>query len=140
MQTPEDISEMMGGPVKKRTCSPILPNLQLVPDLTSVLVDGLETKFEPNLERARQTGSKLPVDSRLQPELLAGYFKWLSWLLNNAAHWCVSIRLGKLLGDKHLKWHNGKRWRLSVEDPFETIESHRPHDLGQVMTIDGQVN
>lgn len=88
MQTPQDIAEMMGKKHIQRACSPILPNLQSLPRLASVVVDGLETKFEPDLARAKQEiGDNLPVDSRGGPELLVGYFKWLAWLLKNAAHW-----------------------------------------------------
>jgi hypothetical protein len=60
-------------------------------------------------------------------------------LTSSIAYRCVSIRQGKLLR-KHSLWRGGKAWRLCVEDPFETVDSHRPHDLGQVMTANGQVN
>jgi hypothetical protein len=35
----------------------------------------------------------------------------------------VSLRLGKLLGNRRTIWTNGKQWRLSVEDPFEAYDS-----------------
>lgn len=52
---------------------------------------------------------------------------------------CVSVHQGTLLPKKQLNWPQDKNWRLSVEDPFETHTSYRPHDLGNVLEQPGQV-
>jgi hypothetical protein len=73
-----------------------------------------------------------PKDERSVPELLLAYFAWLATLLDRAGEVTVSLRLGCLLRGRRRLWANGKAWRLSVEDPFEGHDCHKPHDLGQV--------
>jgi hypothetical protein len=50
---------------------------------------------------------------------------------------CLTIRGAGLLAKKDI-WHAPKLWRLSIEDPFETHDSLKPHDLGQVLSLGGQ--
>jgi len=146
MQTPQDIAAMRMGKGDNHSHSdalspqsPVLPNLQNIPGISAHIVEGFETKFEADVEKARALSGHLgPPDNRSVPELLIAYFEWLSWLLKNPQQWCVSLQQGRLLPNKHLLWRNIKRWRLCVEDPFETVTSPRPHDLGQVLTLEGQ--
>jgi len=35
-------------------------------------------------------------------------------------------------------FRNSKNWRMSIEDPFQTHDSHSPHDLGYSMDVEGQ--
>jgi hypothetical protein len=88
MNTPEEIDGMMTGTKPDLTCSPILPNLQAVSNIPSTVVSNFETKFEPDIEVARRSlGNKLPIDDRSVPVLLVGYFKWLTWLIDNSKTW-----------------------------------------------------
>jgi len=178
--------------------APVLPNLQIIDrerrereasTSTDGIVAGLDCRFCQDAEFAREWllagpsgGRRKTRDPRSTPVLLSSYFRWLSWLLKNASQWCVSLRLGRLLGGRRHLWSNGKLWRLSVEDPFEAYNSlvrvhmslarvficrlracsyvatlllynsrvpltilpcfsliaQRPHDLGQVVTMQGQ--
>ena len=137
----------------------VLPNLQLIArvagmgsknkqgqaqkDVASALdwVDGFDCRYCSDIEAARQhheqassssSKSARPRDERTVPELLVAYFHWLNRLLDHAGEFTVSLRLGCLLRGCRSLWANGKAWRLSVEDPFEAYDSHRPKDLGQV--------
>ena len=129
----------------------VLPNLQLLARVAGVgqaqqdvagaldWVDGFDCCYCSDIEAARKhheqaSSSKAPrpCDERTVPELLVAYFHWLNRLLDHAGEFTVSLRLGCLLRGCRSLWANGKAWRLSVEDPFEAYDSHRPKDLGQV--------
>ena len=133
------------------------------PPTEADIVDGLDTRFCGDLTLARRlhsssssfsfpssssssseeegVGKEEDVtsdDVRSVPELLVAYFAWLAWLLGRAEDHTVSLRRGGLLGPKRALWRNCRLWRVSVEDPFETHDSVKPHDLGQVVTPEGQ--
>ena len=139
----------------------VLPNLQLLARVAGVgkknegaqqgdvagaldWVEGFDCRYCSDITAAREhheqvsSSSSLssqprPRDERTVPELLVAYFHWLNRLLDNAGDFTVSLRLGCLLRGRRSLWANGKAWRLSVEDPFESHDCHRPHDLGQVL-------
>jgi len=69
--------------------------------------------------------------------LLAGFF------LFYARHFpyettAVSIRLGNLSLQKTV-FKSCRLWRIVVEDPFETHDSHCPHDLGTPLSDQGHI-
>eukprot|EP00804_Cyclotella_cryptica_P011343 CCRYP_016363-RA/>CCRYP_016363-RA protein AED:0.02 eAED:0.02 QI:331/1/1/1/0.66/0.5/4/1447/881 len=71
------------------------------------------------------------------PELLYGFF---SFYLNVFPRESVaaSIRFGDCSLHKASFHKSSRLWRLSIEDPFETFESHCPHDLGSHLNEKGQ--
>ena len=129
----------MGAEDDDSDIAPVLPNLQIIDrerrereasTSTDGIVAGLDCRFCQDAEFAREWllagpsgGRRKTRDPRSTPVLLSSYFRWLSWLLKNASQWCVSLRLGRLLGGRRHLWSNGKLWRLSVEDPFEAYNS-----------------
>lgn len=118
----------------------ILPNLQMLARETGAepfMVEGIDTSFCEDVEFARQS-FEYPSPPPSIAKLLLEYFEWLHWLVNRAEGITVSLREGKLLRNKHEIWSSTKLWRLSVEDPFEHHDSILPHDLGQVVSQEGQ--
>ena len=61
--------------------------------------------------------------------LLYGFFRFYSVLFPHATT-AVSVRFGDLSLQKASFPTSSKLWRLCIEDPFETCESHICHDLG----------
>ena len=61
--------------------------------------------------------------------LLYGFFRFYSSLFPHATT-AVSVRFGTLTLQKASFQSSSKLWRLCIEDPFETCESHICHDLG----------
>ena len=129
--------------------APLLPNLQILQlekdaassdDGAASMIGGLDTRFCGDLREAREATKRryLKSDSRSVPELFRAYFEWFAWLLEHALDCTVSLKSGRLLSPKRLLWHSCRHWRVSIEDPFETHDSVKPHDLGIVLTPDGQ--
>lgn len=101
-------------------------------------VNGLRTVYLSSALLLKQGIWKQPDRFRTTPVsgLLTGFF------LFYARHFpqettAVSIRLGNLSLQKTV-FRSSRLWRLAVEDPFETHDSHCPHDLGTPMTEFGQ--
>jgi len=70
--------------------------------------------------------------------LLYGFFHFYSSVFpdNTVA---ASIRFGKITLQKTVLHDTSKIWRICIEDPFETCNSHCPHDLGCHVKEDGQI-
>lgn len=130
-------------------CLDFLPNLQcpvfmeehgFYYDENSRLhnIDDLRTHFLTSTH-VKQVGKwKVPEKFGETPVsvLLAGFFFFY------ARHFpkhitAVSIRLGKCVLQKSV-FKSCRFWRLCIEDPFETHDSHFPHDLGTPMNEGGQ--
>ena len=71
------------------------------------------------------------------PHLLYGFFNFYSNIFPQQTV-AVSIRFGKCMLQKTSFRKTSKMWRLCVEDPFETFDSHCPHDLGCHLDEPGQ--
>jgi len=69
--------------------------------------------------------------------LLYGFFNFYSNVFP-AQTVAASIRFGSCRLQKTVFQKTAKLWRLCVEDPFETCDSHFPHDLGCHIKEDGQ--
>jgi hypothetical protein len=69
--------------------------------------------------------------------LLYGFFNFYSCVFPDETV-APSIRFGKISLQKTALHSTSKLWRLSIEDPFETCNSHCPHDLGCHVNEDGR--
>ena len=101
-------------------------------------VNGLNTHFVTSL-KVEQTGIwKVPDRFAETPVsvLLAGFFMFYAHHFPKHSV-AVSIRLGKCVLQKSV-FRSARLWRLCIEDPFETHDSHCPHDLGTPMNEEGQ--
>lgn len=71
------------------------------------------------------------------PELLFGFFSFYSEVFPRDTV-AASIRVGDFSTHKAAFSKSSKLWRMCVEDPFETWDSHCPHDLGSHVNEYGQ--
>mmetsp|Transcript_5997 Transcript_5997/g.13608 ORF Transcript_5997/g.13608 Transcript_5997/m.13608 type:complete len:402 (-) Transcript_5997:294-1499(-) len=69
--------------------------------------------------------------------LLYGFFNFYSSIFPQLTV-AASIRYGKMSLHKTSFPKTSRSWRLCMEDPFETCNSHCPHDLGCHVKEDGQ--
>jgi len=95
-------------------------------------VGGLNTCFlTRDAIRKKNTWKRgCPIVFETSPSsLLYGFFRFYSGLFPHAAT-AVSVRFGDLSLQKASFQNSSKLWRLCIEDPFETCESHICHDLG----------
>ncbi|KAL7445827.1 hypothetical protein ACHAXH_009636 [Discostella pseudostelligera] len=69
--------------------------------------------------------------------LLYGYFNFYSSIFPHQTV-AASIRFGEMSLQKTCLHQSSKLWRICVEDPFETCDSHCPHDLGCHVLENGQ--
>ena len=130
-------------------CIDFIPNLQcpqlmeahgMVPDPQDrwSTIDGLKTVFvssaivkQKDLWKPNETFATSSVSW-----LLMGFFNFYAqqFPFESAA---VSIRHGKCVIQKSV-FRSARLWRMCIEDPFETHDSHAPHDLGTPLTMEGQ--
>ena len=71
------------------------------------------------------------------PELLYGFFSFYSDIFPQETV-AASIRVGSCTAHKASFQNSSRLWRMAVEDPFETFDSHCPHDLGSHLNENGQ--
>jgi DNA polymerase sigma len=69
--------------------------------------------------------------------LLLGFFTFYARYFSQETA-SVSIRLGNMSLQKTVFSKSSNLWRIVIEDPFETYDSHIPHDLGTPMDEKGQ--
>ena len=69
--------------------------------------------------------------------LLYGFFNFYSAIFPQHTV-AASIRFGEMSLQKTCLHQSSRLWRICVEDPFETCDSHCPHDLGCHVKEDGQ--
>lgn len=77
------------------------------------------------------------VDYENSASLLFGFFNFYACIFPEETV-AASIRFGCITLQKTALHSTSRLWRLSVEDPFETCNSHCPHDLGCHVKEDGQ--
>ena len=77
------------------------------------------------------------VDYENSASLLFGFFNFYACIFPEETV-AASIRFGSITLQKTALHSTSRLWRLSVEDPFETCNSHCPHDLGCHVKEDGQ--
>ena len=101
-------------------------------------IDGLKTVFVSS-DKVKERGFWKPNEifaSSSVSWLLMGFFKFYArqFPFESVA---VSIRHGKCVIQKSV-FRSARLWRICIEDPFETHDSHIPHDLGTPLTMEGQ--
>ena len=69
--------------------------------------------------------------------LLYGFFNFYVTIFPHQTV-AASIRFGEISLQKTCLHQSSKLWRICVEDPFETCDSHCPHDLGCHVLENGQ--
>ncbi len=101
-------------------------------------VNGLRTSYLTSEDVLKQEIWKQPEHFKTTPisGLLAGFFLFYARLFPHETT-AVSIRLGTLGLNKSV-FKSSRLWRIVIEDPFETHDSHCPHDLGTPLTESGQ--
>jgi hypothetical protein len=102
-------------------------------------INGLETfyltKELVELKNIWKQSSRVKYDNL--GVILYGFFNFYSSIFPDKTV-AASIRFGKISLQKTALHLTSRLWRLSVEDPFETCNSHCPHDLGCHVKEDGQ--
>jgi hypothetical protein len=66
--------------------------------------------------------------------LLYIWFKYLTSIPETAT---ITLRGNGLLLPRSIWKRDTPAWRLSIEDPFERVDSIDPHDLGKVLSVGG---
>jgi len=102
-------------------------------------INGLETYYLPTETMAKGGIWKQPdrfANTKL-PNLLYGFLNFYARVFPQQTT-AVSIRFGKCTLQKTSFQKTSKIWRLCIEDPFETFDSHCPHDLGFHLDEGGQ--
>ena len=101
-------------------------------------VNGLRTHFVRAIEIKAYELWRVPDQYKDTSSslLLAGFFNFYSRAFPKHSI-AVSIRLGKCMLQKSV-FKSARLWRLCIEDPFETHDSHCPHDLGSPIDERGQ--
>ncbi|KAL7548878.1 hypothetical protein ACHAWF_012153 [Thalassiosira exigua] len=77
------------------------------------------------------------VNNANMAHLLYGFFHFYSDVFPRHTV-AASCRFGKIQLQKTSLHQTSKVWRMCLEDPFETCDSHCPHDLGCHVNEDGQ--
>lgn len=122
-------------------CPIFLKRHGIVPDPTRNRwhgIDGLNTVFVSSLMVQQRAIWETPPKFSDVPScfLLYGFWNFYAnyFPFQSTA---VSIRLGKCMLQKTV-FQSARLWRLCIEDPFETHDSHCPHDLGTHLSQRGQ--
>lgn len=101
-------------------------------------IDGLNTAYVSSLIVQQRAIWKTPDKFLGVPTsfLLSGFFTFYASHFSYQST-AVSIRLGKCILQKTV-FQSARLWRMCIEDPFETHDSHCPHDLGTHLSQRGQ--
>ena len=113
--------------------------LQVDPNNPWHSINGLNTIYlTKDLVESRSIWKRSSrVDYENSASLLFGFFNFYACIFPEET--CsASIRFGRIHLQKTALHSTSRLWRLSVEDPFETCNSHCPHDLGCHVKEDGQ--
>ena len=100
-------------------------------------VNGLKTVYLTSEEVHKRGIWEQPEEFRATPVscLLAGFFHFYARDFPHETT-AISIRLGNLSLQKTV-FKSSRFWRFVIEDPFETHDSHCPHDLAIPMDENG---
>ena len=103
-------------------------------------INGLETFYltKDIVARKKLWEQSAHVSNTSTAHLLFGFLNFYSGAFPQQTV-AASIRYGKCTLQKTSFSESSKLWRICVEDPFETCNSHCPHDLGCHVKEDGQV-
>eukprot|EP00584_Thalassiosira_punctigera_P020691 CAMPEP_0172567216 /NCGR_PEP_ID=MMETSP1067-20121228/115099_1 /TAXON_ID=265564 ORGANISM="Thalassiosira punctigera, Strain Tpunct2005C2" /NCGR_SAMPLE_ID=MMETSP1067 /ASSEMBLY_ACC=CAM_ASM_000444 /LENGTH=379 /DNA_ID=CAMNT_0013358513 /DNA_START=102 /DNA_END=1241 /DNA_ORIENTATION=- len=121
-------------------CPQLIEEHDCKPDLTGNWhnVNGLNTFYLKKEQIKRKIWEcSSEVDNKNMAMLLYGFFRFYSHVFPQQTM-AASIRFGKCSLQKTSFHQTSKLWRLCLEDPFETCNSHCPHDLGCHVKEEGQ--
>ena len=121
------------GMVPVLQCPILMKRHEVRRDLTNPwhCVDGLDTVYL-TMEGVRSRNVWQPSPNNGYENvgmLLTGFFNFYASIFPNETM-AVSVRVCKLSLPKTALHATCKLWRIAIEDPFETWDSHMPHDLG----------
>ncbi|KAL9184310.1 hypothetical protein ACHAXT_002396 [Thalassiosira profunda] len=122
-------------------CPQMMEEHDFAPDTTNHWhsVNGLETHFlSKEMVTKRRIWEPSPhVADANTATLLLGFFRFYANVFPTQTV-AGSIRYGTCSLQKTAFHQTSKSWRICIEDPFETFNSHCPHDLGIHVKEDGQ--